>query len=92
MNNEFGDIALFNKAIAIDRLDPPVDDYLRSTGLSDSEIAEVRGLYRTFCQAIEGAFTTDLPDLAGGPQAEPDIDSSTANSGNLGVAGANRGT
>lgn len=81
MNNEFGDISLFNAAIARDRLDPPVDDYLRSAGLSDSEAADVRALYRTFCNAIEDAFTTDLPDLAGSPQVQPEVDPTSANTG-----------
>ena len=74
MNNEFGDVDLFKNAIAEDRLDPPVDAYLRSTGLSETEISEVRDLYRTFCQAIENAFTAGLPDLVSGPQAESQPD------------------
>lgn len=71
MKNEFGDIDLFNTAVTTDRLDPPVDEYLRSVGLSEEEAAEVRVLYRTFCHAIENAFTSDLPDLAGGQQVGP---------------------
>lgn len=85
MKNEFGDINLFAAAIAADRLDPPVDEYLRSTGLSDSEIGEVKALYRHFCSAIESALTTDLPDLAGGPQAETQDETAPVGSGNLGA-------
>ncbi len=70
MNNEFGDIDLFNAAIARDRLDPPVDAYLQSVGLSESEATEVRSLYQKFCFAIENAASEDLPDLVGGQPAE----------------------
>ncbi len=69
MSNEFGDIDLFREALAADRLDPPVDDYLRSTGLSEADVVEVRSLYRKFCSAIENSATADLPDLAGGSQS-----------------------
>lgn len=78
MDNEFGDIDLFNLAIARDRLDPPVDDYLQSVGLSDHEAAEVRALYRTYCQAIENPFTSKLPDLADRPQLQPQANQASA--------------
>jgi hypothetical protein len=66
VENSFVDIRLFNRAVAENRQLPPVNGYLRSTGLSDSEITEVESLFKVFCAAIENAPRTALPDLASG--------------------------
>lgn len=68
MNSRFGDIELFKSALAENRLDPQIDDYLRSAGLTESEAAEVRDLFRTFCEAIDNASESRLPDIATGVQ------------------------
>lgn len=64
MEHEFGDIRLFNLALAQNRDKPPIDEYLRSAGLSESEIAEVRSVFDLFCAAIENAPEEGLPDIA----------------------------
>ena len=64
MEHDFGDIRLFNLALAENRVKPPIDQYLRSAGLSDSEVAEVRALFDVFCAAIENAPEAGLPDIA----------------------------
>ena len=66
MKHEFGDINLFNLALAADRSRPPIEDYLRSVGLSVSELDEVKSLYEVFCDAIDNAPEAGLPDLASG--------------------------
>lgn len=61
MVSEFGDIGLFNEAYAQDPVAPDVGKYLESVGLSESERAEVRALFDTFCVAIQNAETVGLP-------------------------------
>ena len=70
MKHDFGDIRLFNEAIAADRINPPIEDYLRSAGLSDSEIAEVRSIFNVYCAAIENAPDAGLPDIASATPAD----------------------
>ena len=70
MKHNFGDIRLFNSALAENRVNPPIEDYLRSAGLSDSEIAEVRSIFDVYCTAIENAPEAGLPDIASATPAD----------------------
>ena len=79
MIHEFGDIDLFHVAISQDRLDPPIDKYLASTGMSKSEIEEVRDLFKQFCAAIENSQTQPLPDVASGPRSVSQFKQTSAN-------------
>lgn len=79
MKYDFGDIDLFNLALNRSRTDPPVDEYLQTVGLSPTEIAEVRQLYRHFCEAIENADTEALPGIATGPEEQSRLNPSAVN-------------
>lgn len=76
MDHDFGDISLFHAAISQDRLEPPIDEYLVSAGLTASEIADVKAMFNRFCEAIENANAMPLPEIASGPLDVVSIQSS----------------
>ena len=79
MTKEFGDIDLFKIAIARSRIDPPLEDYLRTTGLTEAESREVMALFGEFCSAIENADSVPLPDIATGSDVRTGISVKSAN-------------
>lgn len=79
MRHNLGNIDLFHRAFLEDHEHPPVKDYLRSVGLSESEVAEVAVLFKVFCDAIENASEARLPDLAAGPVPADSISATSIN-------------
>ena len=79
MKHNFGEIGLFHRAFLRDSANPPVEEYLRSVGLSESEIKEVSVLFKVFCEAVEHAPEAGLPDLAFGPAPAPSTTPTSVN-------------
>ena len=63
MENAFGDIALFNRAKDANWDGPLLAAYLRSTGLSETEVEEVRSLFEVFRSAIDNSGVAALPEI-----------------------------